>query len=70
MMNSPAFALEGIGTTLAVLIVGSTLFGHWLDQRFGTDPLWTLVFLLLGLMAGFFEAYRRLRDVIRQSDGS
>ena len=70
MWNSPAFALVGIGTSLAVWIVLPTLFGSWLDSRFGTDPLLTLAFLVLGLMVGFFDAYRRLRDVIRQSDGS
>lgn len=70
MMNSPAFALVGVGTSLAVWIVVPTLVGHWLDSRFETDPLITLAFLVLGLMVGFFDAYRRLRDVIRQSNGS
>ena len=70
MMNSPAFALVGIGTSLAVWIVVPTLIGHWLDSRFETDPLITLAFLVLGLMVGFFDAYRRLRDVVRQSSGS
>ncbi len=69
-MKSPAFALVGIGTSLAVWIVVPTLVGHWLDSRWGTDPLITLAFLVFGLMVGFFDAYRRLRDVIRQSDGS
>ncbi len=69
-MNSPAFALVGVGTSLAVWIVVPTLVGHWLDSRFETDPLITLVFLVLGLMVGFFDAYRRLRDVIRHSNGS
>jgi ATP synthase protein I len=68
MWNSPAFALVGIGTTLAVMIVVPTIVGHWLDQRFETDPILTLAFLVLGLMAGFFEAYRRLREVVRQSN--
>jgi len=70
MLKSPAFALVGIGTSLAVWIVLPTLLGHWLDSRWDTDPLITLVFLVLGLMVGFFDAYRRLRDVIRQSDDS
>ena len=70
MLNSPAFSLVGVGTSLAVWIVVPTLVGHWLDSRFETDPLITLVFLVLGLMVGFFDAYRRLRDVIRHSNGS
>ena len=67
MLNSPAFALVGIGTSLAVWIVLPTILGHWLDSRFDTDPLLTLAFLVLGMMVGFFDAYRRLRDVIRES---
>jgi F0F1-type ATP synthase assembly protein I len=70
MWNSPAFALVGIGTSLAVWIVVPTLVGHWLDSRYGTDPLITLAFLVLGLMVGFFDAYRRLREVIRQNGDS
>jgi len=68
MWNSPAFALVGVGTSLAVWIVLPTILGNWLDSRFDTDPLLTLVFLVLGLMVGFFDAYRRLRDVLRQSN--
>ena len=70
MWKSPAFALVGIGTSLALWIVLPTLFGNWLDARTDTDPLFTLAFLVLGLMVGFFDAYRRLRDVIRESDDS
>ncbi len=70
MWNSPAFALVGIGTSLAVWIVVPTIVGHWLDSRFDTDPLITLVFLVLGLMVGFFDAYRRLREVMRYNDAS
>ena len=41
-----------------------TIIGNLLDRRFGTDPALTLVFLVLGLMAGFLGAYRQLRMVL------
>lgn len=66
MWNSPAFALVGIGFQLAVSIVGLTLLGRWLDGKFGTDPVLTLVFLVLGLLVGFTGAYRQLREVLAQ----
>jgi F0F1-type ATP synthase assembly protein I len=69
MWNSPAFALVGIGTSLAVWIVVPTLIGHWLDSRYDSDPIITLVLLVFGMMVGFFDAYRRLRDVLRQNAG-
>ncbi|HJM74745.1 MAG TPA: AtpZ/AtpI family protein [Dehalococcoidia bacterium] len=66
-MNSPAFGLLGIGTFLATSIVGMTVVGHLLDGRFDTEPVWTLVFLMLGLLAGFYGAYVQLRDFIRSN---
>ena len=66
MWKSPAFALVGLGFQLAISIVGMTLLGRWLDGKFGTDPVLTLVFLVLGLLAGFTGAYRQLRDVLAQ----
>jgi F0F1-type ATP synthase assembly protein I len=68
MWKSPAFALVGVGTSLALWIVVPTIIGHWLDARFDTDPLITLAFLVLGMMVGFFDAYRRIREVIRQTN--
>ncbi len=64
MWNSPAFGLVGIGTYLATSIVGLTLVGVWLDGRFGTRPVLTLVFLVLGLAAGFYGAYTQLRELM------
>ena len=38
-----------------------------IDRRFDTDPVFTLVFLALGLFAGFFGAYRQLRRLMERS---
>jgi F0F1-type ATP synthase assembly protein I len=73
--NSPAFGLTGIGFYLATCIVGLTVVGHLLDSRFDTQPLLTLVFLVIGLLVGFYGAYRQLQEVLermserRQSKG-
>ena len=64
---SPAFGLVGIGSYLATTIVGLTLIGRWLDGRFETDPLLTMVFLALGLLVGLIGAYRQLQVVLEQS---
>lgn len=65
--NSPAFGLLGIGMFLATSIVGMTVVGHLLDGRFDTDPVLTLVFLVLGLLTGFYGAYVQLRDFMRST---
>ena len=66
--NSPAFALSGIGFYLATSIVGLTLVGHLLDGRFDTQPVLTLAFLVLGLLVGFFGAYRQLQELLSRMD--
>lgn len=66
MWNSPAFGLLGIGSYLATTIVGLTLVGHFLDLWLDTEPVLTLVFLVLGLAAGFYGAYRQLMQLIER----
>jgi F0F1-type ATP synthase assembly protein I len=65
--NSPAFALVGIGTYLAVSIAGMAVVGNLIDRRFDTEPVLTLIFLTLGLAVGFYGAYVQLRDFVRRS---
>ena len=64
MLNSPAFRMVGVGFSLAFWIGGGAFLGHYLDGRFGTQPVLTLVLLVMGLGIGFYDAYRRLRDVV------
>jgi F0F1-type ATP synthase assembly protein I len=68
--NSPALGLTGIGFYLATCIVGLTLVGHLLDGRFDTEPVLTLVFLVMGLLVGFYGAYRQLRELMQRLDRS
>jgi len=58
--------LTGIGFFLATSIVGLTLVGRLLDNRFDTQPVLTLVFLVLGLLVGFYGAYQQLRDLLKR----
>lgn len=67
-LKSPAFALVGVGFSLGIWIGGSAFLGNYLDGRFDTDPVLTLVFLVLGLGIGFYDAYRRLRDLIARTN--
>ena len=65
--NSPAFGLIGVGFSLAFWIVGGAILGRWLDERYGTDPIWTLALLTLGLVIGLYDAVRRLMLVVKKS---
>lgn len=68
MWNSPAFGLVGIGFQLATSIVFMTLLGRWLDGKFETSPILTVVFLFLGLLAGLLGAYRQLQAVLARAE--
>jgi F0F1-type ATP synthase assembly protein I len=65
--TSPAVGLLGIGSYLATSIVGLTLVGHWLDGKFDTGPVLTMVFLALGLLVGLVGAYRQLQSVLQSA---
>jgi len=57
-------ALSTVGITLVVATVIGYLIGHYLDGRYGTTPWLTLVFLLLGIAAGFKNLYDQTRNLM------
>ena len=63
MSKKPLVALVGEYTSLAFLLPAATFvgyaIGYLLDKAFGTHFLY-LVFLLLGIAAGFVQLIRRL----------
>jgi ATP synthase protein I len=54
--------LVGLASTLGLTIVLATVIGLavgiWLDRVFDTGPWLTLIFLVLGIVAGFRNFYR------------
>lgn len=57
-MRAMAFGL-GIGITMAILVTLGVVAGRALDARAGTDPLFTVAGLLLGLGAGIYVLIRQ-----------
>jgi ATP synthase protein I len=49
--------LLAIPTLLIVSPLGGFFLGEWLDRRFNTAPWLTIVFLLLGFVAGGRQVY-------------
>lgn len=37
------------------------LVGKWMDERFNSTPIFTLILIFLGLAAGFREVYRIIK---------
>lgn len=54
--------LVGLASTLGLTLVFATVIGLavgiWLDRVLDTSPWFTLVFLVLGIIAGFRNFYR------------
>ncbi len=62
------YALLTVGITFAVTLTIFVLAGVWLDRRFGTLPLFTVVATLLGSALGGFWMYRRVRQQLHRDD--
>ena len=51
-----------IGLEMAIAVIIGLLIGRWLDARFDTDPVWTIVFLCVGIAAAFKGLIRVARQ--------
>jgi len=61
---SPWQALGGlasVGITLVVATAGATIGGYFLDGWLGTKPLFTLIGLGVGIVAGAREFWRTMK---------
>jgi ATP synthase protein I len=58
------------GITLAVSVVLGYFAGHWLDDRLGTGIIFTLIGVLLGLVAAITNTVRLYRALLRKSGES
>ena len=56
-----------VAVDMAMMPAAGALIGHYADEHFGTDPILTLTFCLLGVVAGFFELIRAAKDMPQDS---
>jgi len=47
-----------LGLVMIFWILAGLFIGLFLDRRFGGGGLWMILFVLLGIAAGFYSAYR------------
>ncbi len=48
---------SSIGIAMVLAIFGCLFLGSWLDGKLGTKPFFTLLLLLIGIVAGFRNMY-------------
>jgi ATP synthase protein I len=56
---------SSIGISMVIAIFGCLFLGVWLDRKLGTDPYLTLIFLLMGIVAGFRNMVLLIRRSLR-----
>jgi ATP synthase protein I len=63
--------LVGLASTVGMSVVFAIFIGlaigYWLDTMFGTLPYLTLLFLVMGVIAGFNNYYRFMKK--QEKDG-
>jgi ATP synthase protein I len=61
--------LAGLGPQLVGCVVVGLVIGYfWLDPWLDTFPLFTVVFIVLGVATGFYDLYRELVILERTSN--
>lgn len=56
--------VSSVGLSLVIATFLGLALGLWLDSKFGTKPILTIVFLVLGIIAGFRNYYLIMRKRI------
>ena len=59
--------LASIGISIVVATFIGFGFGYFVDSRFGTRPVFMIIFLLVGVAAGFVGAVRTMHNSERDS---
>jgi F0F1-type ATP synthase assembly protein I len=53
----------GLGTALAVTVLLAVGAGYWIDERFGTSPVFVLVGAAFGMFAVFYHLYKAYKSM-------
>ena len=65
---------SSLGIALVIAIFGSLFLGVFIDRKLGTGSIFTILFLVIGIVAGFRNYYvfikRYLSDETEESDES
>jgi len=63
-----AGVMAGLGLQFALSILLFLWVGQWMDKKFGTAPLFLVLFVFIGAGASFYSMYRKLMGQQRRED--
>jgi F0F1-type ATP synthase assembly protein I len=58
----------GVGLQFAFTIIVFLFAGQWVDNRVGTNGLFTIVGVFVGAVAAFYSMYRKISAAQKQDD--
>jgi hypothetical protein len=58
--------MTSVGWSTVLPIAGGVLLGHWLDQRTGSEYVWTVGLLIGGIMVAFYNLYHILTKELNE----
>ncbi len=58
--------LSHLGIVMLVCIFGCMWAGKWIDTRLGSEPVFTIMFIFLGIGSGFISIYKVLYKYIER----
>lgn len=58
----------GLGIQFAAAIIVFLYAGQWLDNRLGTNALFTIAGVFIGAAAAFYNMYRKISAAQKQDD--
>lgn len=64
------FEASTVGIHLVLCIIAGALTGYFLDRFFGWFPYLSVIFFILGIIAGFREVFRVARKADKAADGT
>ncbi len=65
-----ALRLIGLGWYVGVSIVLGVLGGLWLDNKFNSSPVFTIIGLLLGIVVAFYGVYKMILPNLEKFDNN
>ena len=57
-----------VGLEMGFSVLIGLFIGQYLDKTFGTEPWLLLLFLMLGMVAGFRSIFRLLKEVLSEEE--
>jgi len=58
--------LSQLGLIVIVCIFGCGFVGFYIDKKFGTSPVFSILFILLGIGSAFSGVYRTLKPFMNK----